>query len=77
MSQSSYTVQATKRYKELAVEIYAPARKSKAAIRLKFQTKELACSTMTLQDFKKITDETPQPTNSLYDHSVIHPIGST
>ena len=35
---------------------------------------------MTLWDFKKITEENPQPTDTklkLYDHSVIHPIGST
>ena len=79
--ESIYTVWATKDTKNYAVETYVSARKSETATPLKFQIDTGAsCGTMTLQDFKKITDENPRPTNTklkLYDHSVIHPIDST
>ena len=58
--ESIYTARATKDTNNYAVEIYVSARKSEAAIPLKFQIDTGAsCSTMTLQDFKKITDENP------------------
>lgn len=74
-------MRATKDTKNYAVEMDVSASKSEAAIPFKFQIdKAASCSTVTLQDFKKITNESPQPTNTklkLYDDSVIHPIGST
>lgn len=80
-NESIYTVRATKDTNNYAVEIYVSARKLEVAILLKFQIDTRgSCSTITLQDFKKVTDKKPQPTNTklkLYDHSVIHPIGST
>lgn len=58
-----------------------PAKKTEAAMLVEFQIDTGAsCSILTLQDYKKITDEkAPQPTNTplmLYDRSVINPISS-
>lgn len=76
---SIYTLHSPEDYKQYNVPVCLTVKKSEAAT--KFQTDTGAsCSILTLQDYKKITDEkAPQPTNTplvLYDRSVINPISS-
>lgn len=78
---SIYTLHSPEDNKQYNVAVCLTAKKSEAAKLAKFQTDTGAsCSILTLQDYKKITDEkAPQPTNTplmRYDRSVINPISS-
>lgn len=78
---SIYTLHSPEDNKQYNVAVCLIAKKSEAATLAKFQTDTGAsCGILTLQDYKKITDEkAPQPTNTplmLYHRSVINPISS-
>ena len=80
--ESIFTLHAPKRdKKQYLVSVLVSANKKEKAIQTKFQVDTRAsCSTLTLEDYKRITSTTPDQSDTklkLYDQSVIHPVGST
>ena len=79
--ESIYKVQTTRTKTQYFAEVLVTANDKKKGTLIKFQLDTGAtCSTISLEDYQKLTNQAPQQSNTrlrLYDHSVIQPVGST
>ena len=79
--ESIYKVQTTGTKTQYFAEVLVMANNNNEGTLIKFQLDTGAtCSTISLEDYQKLTNQAPQQSNTklrLYDHSVIHPVGST